>query len=304
MTLAMNLGQAVNCEEIEPPCGQCNSCLKIMQQKHADVHLIGLINNDKKYESRKNTEISIEQIRRIQHSANLPPFEGRYRLYIIDGAEFLSLEAANCLLKTLEEPFKRVLFILLAQNITNIPETVISRCQKLEMIPLSASEVEKELVSQWGVEREKAKILARICKGCIGWAISALKNDELIRRYGEDRENLINMVQHGYQERFTYAAQLAKEFSLRRETTIDILNMWLDLWHDLMFIKVGFREAIINIDIEERLSELAEKISFIDIVKFIKNIQLSSQNLRFNVNPRLALEVLMMDIPLRTGKSR
>jgi DNA polymerase III gamma/tau subunit len=75
--------------------------------------------------------------------------------------------------------------------------------------------------------------------------------------------------------------------------------MWLDLWHDLMLIKVGFREAIINIDTEERLSELAEEISFIDIINFIKSIQQSMQNLRLNINPRLTLEVLTMDIPSR-----
>lgn len=299
MTLAVNLAQAVNCQIDEPPCGECSSCQKIAQQKHADVQFIGLANASEKAESRSKTEISIEQIRQIQHSASLPPFEGRCRVFIIDGAEFLSIEAANCLLKTLEEPFERVLFVLLAKNIRAIPDTVISRCQKLELMPLSADEVEKELISRWDVEAQKAKLLARLCQGCIGWAISASGDDELLRRYCEDRDSILDIMYCGYEERFAYAAQLARQFNQRREITLDVLNLWLDLWRDLMLIKTGFAEAIINIDIEERLSRLAEETDLSGIRHFIENIQQAMQNLRRNANPRLALEVLMMDIPER-----
>jgi DNA polymerase-3 subunit delta' len=103
----------------------------------------------------------------------------------------------------------------------------------------------------------------------------------------------------GYEERFAYAAQLARQFNQRREITLDVLKLWQDLWRDLMLIKNGFKEAIINIDIEERLSRLSEETDLSDIRHFIENIQQAMQNLRRNANPRLALEVLMMDIPAR-----
>jgi len=299
MTLAVNLAQAVNCQTDEPPCGECSSCQKIIRQKHADVQFTGLISAFEKTESRSKTEIGIEQIRQIQHSASLPPFEGRYRVFIIDDAEFLSIEAANCLLKTLEEPFERVMFVLLAKNARTIPDTVVSRCQKLEFIPLSAVEIEKELVGCWSVEAQKAKLLARLCQGCIGWAISAAGDEELIRRYREDRDIILDVMCRGYEERFAYAAQLATQFNKRREITLDILNLWIDLWRDLMLIKAGFAESIINIDIEERLGRIAEENDLYDIRYFIKNIQQAMQNLRRNANPRLVLEVLMMDIPAR-----
>lgn len=299
MALAINLAQAVNCQSEEIPCGECNSCQKIAQQKHADVQFIGLINAFEKDESRRKTEISIEQIRQIQHSASLPPFEGRYRVFIIDGAEFLSIEAANCLLKTLEEPFERVLFILLAKNSRTIPDTVVSRCQKLEFVPLSAGEIEKELTGRWSVEAQKAKLLARLCQGCIGWAISASGDEELLSRYREDRDSILDMMYHGYEERFAYTAQLAGQFNKRREITLDVLKLWLDLWRDMMLIKADFKESIINIDIEERLSQLAEENDLSDIRHFIKNIQQAMQNLRHNANPRLVLEALMMDVPAR-----
>jgi DNA polymerase-3 subunit delta' len=259
----------------------------------------GIEKGSGKAESRSKTEISIDQIRQIQHLASLPPFEGRYRVFIIDGTEFLSIEAANCLLKTLEEPFEKVLFVLMARSLRDIPDTVISRCQKLELMPLAADEVERELTAGREVEEQKAKLLAKLCRGCIGWAISACADDGLLRRYREDRDHILDVVNYGYVERFAYASQLARQFNQKRENTLDIINLWLDLWHDIMLIKTGFAEAVINIDIEEKLNRLAEETEISDIVNLIKNIQQTGQNLRRNVNPRLALEVLMMDIPER-----
>lgn len=115
MTLALNLAQALNCEAAAPPCGECAACQKIALVKHADVQVIGLVDGSNSVEARSRAEIGIDQIREIQHSSSLPPFEGRYKVFIIDGAELLSTEAANCLLKTLEEPVDRVMFILLSQ---------------------------------------------------------------------------------------------------------------------------------------------------------------------------------------------
>ncbi len=76
MTLALNLAQALNCEAAEPPCGECLSCQKIASAKHADVQIIGLTTDGDSVEAKSRAEISIDQIRQMQHSASLPPFEG------------------------------------------------------------------------------------------------------------------------------------------------------------------------------------------------------------------------------------
>ena len=152
MALALNLAQAVNCLAADPPCGLCDACQKITSGKHADVQIIGL-NSAGPTEDKPRAEIGINQIREMQHSSSLPPFEGRYRVFIIDGAEFLSNEAANCLLKTLEEPVGgEVIFILLAANGAMLPATVVSRCQQLELHPLPTSQVEAVLKEQRGIE--------------------------------------------------------------------------------------------------------------------------------------------------------
>jgi len=152
MTLALDLARALNCEAAEPPCGVCDSCQKIGAAKHADVQIIGLPGDGDSAGTKSRAEIGIDRVRQMQHSASLPPFEGRYKVFIIDGAELLSHEAANCLLKTLEEPAEKVIFILLTTNERLLLATVISRCQRLELPPLPAAEVEAALNSRWDVE--------------------------------------------------------------------------------------------------------------------------------------------------------
>src|SRR3990172_4385958 len=84
MTLALNLAQALNCEAAESPCGECASCQKIALTKHADVQIVSLTSDRDPAEAKPRTEVGIDQIRQIKHSANLPPFGGRYKVFIID----------------------------------------------------------------------------------------------------------------------------------------------------------------------------------------------------------------------------
>jgi len=298
MTLAINLAQALNCEVAEPPCGECISCQKIASAKHPDVQIIGLTANDNSAEAKPRVEISIDQIREMQHSANLPPFEGRYKVFIIDGAEILSDEAANCLLKTLEEPVGRVIFVLLTSNDGLLPTTVVSRCQRLELLPLAANEVETALNSHQDIEPQKAKLLARLSRGCLGWALSAASDDSLLDLRAERIDRLLDIINADYEERFTYAAQLATQFSQSRGLVQEILDLWLDWWRDLLLIKVGCGDTITNVDQLATLNEIANGYNLAQIRAVINSIQAAGEQLGQNANPRLVLEVLMLDIPV------
>ena len=302
MTLAINLAQALNCEKAEPPCGECASCQKIASAKHPDIQIIGLTSNDNSAEAKPRAEISIDQIREMQHSANLPPFEGKYKVFIIDGAELLSNEAANCLLKTLEEPVSRVIFILLTSNDRRLPATVVSRCQRLELLPLASSEVEAALESRWGIESPKAKLLARLCHGCLGWALSAASDDNLLELRAEKIDRLLDVINTDYEERFAYAAQMAAQFSQNRGLVQEVLDLWLDYWRDLLLVKAGRSDTITNIDRLAMLVGIAKGYSLAQIKAVINSIQAAGEQLRQNANPRLVLEVLMLDIPVGVGK--
>jgi len=299
MTLALNLAQALNCEASEFPCGECASCQKIASAKHADVQVIGLASNGNSEEAKPRVEISIDQIREMQHASNLPPFEGKYKVFIINGAEQLSTEAANCLLKTLEEPVDKIIFILLTTNERHLPATVVSRCQRLELRPLSTSEVEAALNTQWGIESAKAKLLARLCHGCLGWALSAISDDALLQQRREKINRLLDIINAGYEERFNYAAQLATQFSQSREFVQEVLDLWLEWWHDLMLVKVGAGDDIINVDLEATVTEMSRGYSLAQIRAVINSIQAAGEQLRQNANPRLVLETLMLSIPRR-----
>jgi DNA polymerase-3 subunit delta' len=301
MALALNLAQALNCEAAELPCGQCLSCQKIASGKHSDIQTIGL-GQGNSAEARPQAEISIDEIRQLQHSVSLPPFEGRYKVFIIDGAELLSTEAANCLLKTLEEPVGKVVFILLTTSEQLLPATVVSRCQRVELLPLAAAEIESALKKNWGVEPQKARLLSRLSHGCLGWAVRAL-DDGLMGQRADRLAELLDIIQADYEGRFAGAAQLATEFGQNRELVQDKLTLWLDWWRDLMLVKAGSTDLITNVDQVAMLTEMAKAYSLAQIRNVIENIRVACAHLRLNANPRLVLEVLMLNLP-EAGRKR
>ncbi|MFC1941980.1 DNA polymerase III subunit delta' C-terminal domain-containing protein, partial [Chloroflexota bacterium] len=102
-------------------------------------------------------------------------------------------------------------------------------------------------------------------------------------------------------ERFAYVAQLASQFNQNRGLVYSMLDLWLDYWRDLMLVKTGCSDIITNIDRKSRLIEMAVGYSLVQIKTFIKCLRAAMEQLRQNANPRLVLEVLMLDIP---GKDR
>ncbi len=299
MTLALDFAKALNCEAKDPPCCTCASCQKIASDKHADVQIIGLIGDENSNEAKIQTEISIDQIRELQHSASLPPFEGNFKVLIINGAELLSNEAANSLLKTLEEPVGKIIFILLTTSDRLLPTTIVSRCQRLELIPLAAAEIETALYNRWDIELPKAKLLAGLSRGCFGWSLSAACNDELLQQRSERLEQLFKVTIGDGEERFNYALQLATQFSRNRELVGETIDLWLNWWRDLLLVKVGCRSLINNADREAILTSDAAGYSLEQIRNFIISIQTALEQLKQNANPRLVLEVLMLNIPRR-----
>jgi len=294
MTLALNLAQALNCDADERPCLECTSCKKILAGSHSDVQVIGLTLNEEEVEAKL---IGIDQIKELQHSASLPPFEGKHKVFIIDGAELLSIEAANCLLKTLEEPVGKVTFILLTVNDRLLPAIVVSRCQRVELPPLSIVEEAAVLAEKWGIEPGRARLLAGLSHGCAGWALLANKDDSLLQQRTEELDRQQGTIKADYEERFAYVAQLATRFTQNRSAVYDVLDLWLDYWHDVMLVKLGCYDIIANIDRKDELVEMAGSYRLAQIKAFIESIKSAAEQLRQNVNTRLALEVLMLDIP-------
>ncbi len=302
MTLAINLAQALNCQAEEKPCGECDACLKIEDGRHADVQVISIESAAEDDESRKRTEISIEQVRQLQHSSSLPPFEGSYKVFIIDGAELLSVEAANCLLKTLEEPAEKVVFTLLTTNTDLLLPTVQSRCQELKLGLMPMEAVSDVLQKDYNCQQQQAEMLSRLCNGCIGWAISAIRGDKTLEQYLERRMGILAAMEAGIEERFAYADKLARQFSREREEVQEILGIWLAIWRDLLLLKSNCGEIVANTDIKEKMVAMAAEYEAEDIRRFIDDVEETGKRLRLNANPRLVLEVLMLDVPYKAAE--
>jgi DNA polymerase-3 subunit delta' len=294
-TLAVNLAQALNCDGPEVPCGECRSCQRISEGKHADVTPIGL-------DSR--TEISIDDIRGLQHLANLPPYEGKCKVFIIDEAEYLSTEAANSLLKILEEPPPRVVWLLLAAEEERLLPTIISRCQRLELKPVPSERVQEVLVNSYNLDADKAQLLTRLCHGRLGWAVSVLANDDILQQRSQKIDRLVSLLTAGLEQRFAYAQDLAIQFSQNRKAGAETIEVWLDWWRDLMLTKGGCQDAIINVDYRTVLEEQASGLSLSEVKESLTNLGLLQEAISKNVNPRLALEWLMLNLPGRKHRKR
>ena len=297
MTLAINLAQALNCEQAERPCGKCRSCLHIAAGNHPDVQVLSRTTNAAPGEASTNKEISIAQIKEVQRSAALQPYEGRHRVFIIDGAEYLNEESANCLLKTLEEPPPKVLFILLTVNDGRLLPTIISRCQRVELFPLPASVIEQALIEHWKVTPEKARVLSRLCRGGIGWAVCAAQDESLVQERSQKLDELVSLNDASLDQRFAFAARLAAQFAKNRDSVEEMLELWLEWWRDAILTKEGCIQFITNVDKEAILHNHAECYNVIGIRGFIEAIREAHKQLEQNANPRLVLEVLMLSIP-------
>ena len=118
--ISLDFALLLNCDT---SCGSCSNCLRIKKSNHPDViELVPL---------EKRQTIGIDQVKDLQDFIKYGPSSGKHLVVLINGCERLTLEAANCLLKTLEEPPKNVLFILTTSREDYLPRTVVSRCQKI-----------------------------------------------------------------------------------------------------------------------------------------------------------------------------
>ena len=299
MTLALDLAAAVNCTTPDSsgggPCGRCNSCSRIRRGVYADLNVVA-VGGD----SRVATRISIEQVRDAETFLSVTPVEGAWKVVIFDGAETLSAgqsESANALLKTLEEPPEHVLLLLLTTNEDAILPTIRSRCRILALRPMPGAALAAYLETHHDASEETALRLARLARGCPGWAIQALTDATVLEERAAEMDRIAATAVAPLDERFTYANNLAGSFSSNRESVRQTLYLWQRWWRDVLMIKEGVAGQVHNSDRERELAEQAQGVKATDIVRFLRRVQETLVALDSNANPRLALECLMLEVP-------
>ena len=283
-TLALDLAAAVNCEGASPPCGECPQCLHVWGSRHADIQLLGVA------EEEGQKVIKIDAIRDVAHQAHLNPFEGRSRVMIIESAEHLSDEAANALLKLLEEPPPHLLLLLLTASPDQILATIHSRCQRIDLRPLSTEQVAEALTTKWEVPDKDALALANLSNGCIGWAAEAWVDSSIIETRDRRLQRLTTTVSAGLEERFAYAAEIAGLLPQQRTAVRETLDLWAKWWRDRLITKANTSESV---DAEPSSTEPTTTT----LLTLVGQILRTQELLDMNVNPRLALEALMLSWP-------
>lgn len=305
-TLARAFAQALNCDREGDPCGQCRACRLIARDRHHDVQIVQVgveaeggieENDDSKPTKKPGASIGIERVRALQREAALAPYEARRKVYMILEAEQMTAEAANCLLKTLEEPPQRVVWILTTVDAGRLLPTVVSRCQQVALSPLPASLVRQTLVEKWSAGEEEAEHLARLSRGCLGWAVNALTNPKLLANRSAQLERMLAVLGGSRVQRFKLAERLAADFSGNQLGLLGALGLWLEWWRDLLLLKIGCHDMVTNVDYVDGLRVMAEQLTVDRIYTYAREIEATMRHLESNANVRLALEALMLAMP-------
>ena len=297
LTLALEISQAVNCTQgAGTPCGECTQCQRIADRLHADVRVVDL-EFTRTVSGRENaTAISIDAIRELERSVNLSPVEGSRSVIIIDGASTMTVDASNALLKTLEEPPPGVLFLLLTDEEESLLSTIRSRCQTLQLLPMSRQQMIDHLSRNHGTTEEEADRLYRLSRGCLGWALQALTDAQLLDQRQADLERIRETVSAGLDAKFAYANEVASLFGSNRPAARELLSLWLRWWRDLLLVKEGADEFLHNADQAEAVRAHAATLTTAQIAAFIRRLLDTLAALDANASPRLAMETLMLHV--------
>ena len=295
-TLALDFARAANClaDETARPCGDCRQCARVTAGLHPDVRVIGL---ETARSGRLRSLISIDQAREVQREAGLLPYEGRYRVFIFESAEKLSGEAANALLKTLEEPPESVIIALLATHADSVLPTILSRCRRVDLRPVAAGAIADFLTARKGVDADSAREIAGMARGRVGWAVGAVEDPSAIDRVSETLDAIEAAIADSLSGRFEYAERLAGRFSGDREGVFGELDLWLGWWRDAMLTGQGKPELVSNVSRRETLDAAAARFSPETTAAAIRTIMRTAHLLERNVSPRLAAESMMLGLP-------
>ena len=295
MTLALDLARALNCLGTDKPCDECVQCGRIERGVHADLHVIGVSEDARS--GRQRVLIGIEQIREALREASLKPYEGSYRVFIIDGAENLSEEAANSLLKTLEEPPEQVVLVLLTTDHNTVLPTLVSRCQLLELRTLTDSAIASLLEAEHGMEADRAGEIAKLSQGVAGWAVRAAAEPEMVEELMTRLDAVEGVLDAALEQRFAYANELAFSFGRDRDRVRRELDLWRSWWRDVLLVKHERPQLVANTAKLESLERVAENLTAKQVTAAVEAVADTKRYLDRNVNPRLALEDLMLALP-------
>jgi DNA polymerase-3 subunit delta' len=286
-TLALRFAQALNCPEptaVGVPCGICRDCRQFEAMAHPDLEIV-------QAEVEGGT-LKVEQVREMRRRVVLKPYQSRYRVALFLRFQEANDNAANALLKTLEEAPAHAVLILTADSPEGLLPTITSRCEILRLRPVPVEALESLLVSR-GAEAEQARLLAHVANGRPGYALRLLEDGSALEFREEKLNQLLKLLSGTRVEKFKYAESLYKDKDALRQT----LLVWGSFWRDVMLASANASAEPANVDRLAQIEKLSERLSLPAARRVVDDVEAALERLDGYVNPRLLLEVLLLDLP-------
>jgi len=303
-TLAKRLAQA-----LVAPLGadgmidlEANLVRQIEAGELPDVERIavgGLCDDETEERSAAATRIRICQIRRLHRLAALAPFQSPRRVFIIDTVDDIQTEAAHALLKVLEEPPPHVLLLVLANDVDELLPTIRSRCQEIALHPMPVDDLAAALGRRLELDPEDAAETAREARGRYGRALSLVEDPSLRVLQEAVAEDAARLARAGRNERFDYASTLSQRWRRERSSVIATLDLWGEWWRDVLIAAAGLGDGPRSVHDGEETPRWPAA----DAVRALRAVRQAREHLLANVNPQLALEVMMLDLPVAATES-
>lgn len=285
-TIASVFAQAVQCEEgTAEPCGKCHSCIQAVSGNQPDIIWVA---------HEKPASIGVEDVRlQVNSDILIKPYSSRYKVYIIDEAEKLTVQAQNALLKTIEEPPAYGIIILLTTNADSFLPTILSRCVTLNLKPLSNKEIETYLMMKEHIPDYHARFAAAFAQGRLGRAISIATSPD----FNELKDSVLHLLKYINDMELTEVIDAVKDAAAHKldiEDYIDFMMMW---YRDVLIYKsTNDANLVIFKDELKYIRKDATDRSYDGLNRILKAMDVAKIRLAANVNFELAMELMMLTI--------
>ena len=278
---ALNFAKALNCLSLDDDsCGECIHCKKFDNKNFPDFLVI----------EPADGSIKIDIIRELQRKISYRPYEGKFKVIFIHGAEEMTLGAANSFLKTLEEPPGATVFILVSHNFNLLLPTIISRCQKIQFNLIPVKTIKDILIKENQITSEDAHLMASYSQGRLGKALEMGVRDTI-----EMRNEILDLMQGVSFDEMDLIFKKNKAWSSDKENLEIILASILNIVRDMAVLKGAKNEKLIaNLDVKDKLISLIRVSNINQLILLFHSVEETIRRFKRNINAQLLIDTLMI----------